>query len=68
MDELDIETIAAAHAYDDVGGCGDEQQIDEYRDYSTAAAHHHNSGCGCLLPIIAAFSFTFGTMILILVF
>ncbi len=61
FDELEIETIAAAQScYADDDGCGGEQQIDEYCDYSVAAAHHLNTGCGCVLPIITTFLLAVG--------
>lgn len=68
FDELEIETIAAAHLFDDDNDCDDERQIDEYGDYGVAANHYHNSGCGCLTLISAALSLALVTGLLVFAF
>ena len=57
FDELEIETIAAAHLFDDDTDCdGEDRQIDEYGNYGIVEYHYHNSGCGCLTIASAALS------------
>ncbi len=69
FDELEIETIAAPHLFDeDNNDCDDEQKIDEYGDCGIAAHHYHNSGCGCLTLISVALSFALVTVLLVLAF
>lgn len=68
FDELEIETIAAAHLFDDDTDCGDEQQIDEYGDCAITAHHYHNSGCGCLTLILPALLLAAATALLVLAF
>jgi hypothetical protein len=68
FDELEIETIAAAHLFDDDNDCDDERQIDEYGDCGIAAHHYHNSGCGCLTLISVALSFALVSVLLVLAF
>ncbi len=68
FDDLEIETIAAAHLFDD-NDC-DERQIDEYGDYGVAASHHHhNAGCsGCLIIFSTWLLLPAATILLVLAF
>lgn len=66
--ELEIETIAATHLFDDVIDCDDERQIDEYSDFGIASQHYHNSGCGCLTLILPALLFATVAAFLLLAF
>lgn len=68
FDELEIETIAAAHLFNDDNDCDDEQQIEEYGDYGIVEQHYHNSGCGCLTLISAALSMALAVVLLVLAF
>ncbi len=68
FDELEIETITAAHLFDDDNDCNDERQIDEYSDCGIAAHHYHNSGCGCLTLISVALSMALVAVLLVLAF
>lgn len=59
FDELEIETIAAAHYYDDEDHCLDEDDdINEYGSIcGTDSArrghyHRHASGSGCLIIVL----------------
>ncbi len=64
FDELEIETIAAAHLFED-DNC-DERQIDEYGDYGNITPHYHNAGCsGCLIIIIIVLLTIFAPALLI---
>ena len=64
-DELEIETIAAAHLYDDDLDCDSERQLYEYGDYGIVEQHYHNSGCGCLTLISAALLMVLATVLLV---
>ncbi len=68
FDDLEIETIAAAHLFDDDNNCDEERQIDEYSDCGTAAHHYHNSGCGCLTLISVVLSLTLATLLVVFAF
>ncbi|MGI8849790.1 MAG: hypothetical protein ACR2HT_06440 [Pyrinomonadaceae bacterium] len=67
FDELEIETVAAAHLFDNDNDC-DERQIDEYGDYGVAASHqHHNAGCSsCLILISMGLLLAAATALLVL--
>lgn len=64
FDELEIETIAAAHYYDDDNHCLDEgESIDEYDSVceTNSARHvhyHQHSGGGCLIIVLTGVVFT----------
>ena len=65
FDELEIETIAAAHYYDDEDHCLDEcDDIDEFDNIcetdSTRRGHYHQhaSGSGCLIIVLTGVVFT----------
>ncbi len=67
FDELELETIAAAHLDDKDNDCDDEQQIDEYGDYNVAAHHRYNNKGGCLILVATYFLFVASVLLLILV-
>lgn len=67
-DELEIETIAAGHLFDDDIDCDSEMQIEEYGDYGIVEQHYHNSGCGCLTLISGALSMALAAVLLVLAF
>lgn len=68
FDELEIETIATVHLFDDETDCSDLEQTGEFSDCKTVANHYHNSGCGCLTLILPTVLLAITAVLLVLAF